>query len=443
MAYPEAVLRRLEAAGAAPGDEVEVTDADGRQWRGIIMDHHEFSAADVLALKLKSGYNVGVSLGSDTPLALAAKAQASAKAAVAPLTASADLPVVAILGTGGTIASFVDYRTGGVVPVSTPDELAAAVPELVHTARVRPTIAFSMFSEDMQPEHWRQLAHQVKAEFDGGAKGVVITHGTDTMGFTAAALAFMLKDLPGPVVIVGAQRSSDRPSSDAAMNLHAAVAVAATADIGEVVVVMHATPDDDVCHIHRGVRVRKMHSSRRDAFHSINAPVLGRVDPATPHSGGTPRVTLTQPVRRATAGPVIVDDAMNERVAMIQSYPGLWPEHILDVVLDGVVLVGTGLGHVANRTFSALQTLSEQGKFVAMATQCLHGRTGLNVYATGRDLQNHGVVPCEDMLPETAYVKLMWVLAHATDHADAVRLFQTDLAGELSPRSPLSPEDAA
>lgn len=431
MEYPAAVARLLTGAGADLGDEVEVTDREGRAWKGLVMEHHAFSAPDVLTLKLASGYNVGVAIAEGATVALVRKVPRREKAPRAP-AAEPGKPLVSILATGGTIASYVDYRTGAVTPVTTPEELAAAVPEIVHLAQVRTRIVFSMFSEDLQPEHWQRLAREVKAEFDAGAQGVVVTHGTDTLQFTAAALSFFLQDLPGPVVIVGAQRSSDRPSSDAQMNLHSAVAVAATTDLGEVVCVMHADTSDTGCFVHRGTRVRKMHTSRRDAFQSVNGVPLGRVDfPA----GARPLVTLTEPYRARGKGPVKLDEAVTERVAMIQSYPGLWPEHIADVVLDGVVLVGTGLGHVAARTFPALEKLQKEGKFVAMASQALNGRVNLNVYSTGRDLQRLGVVSAEDMLPEVAYVKLMWVLARAKSREEAVRLFTTPVAGEMSERT--------
>lgn len=432
MEYPDAVARLLRDAGADLGDEVEVEDADGRTWRGLVMEHHAFSGEDVLTLKLGSGYNVGVRVAARTPLRLVRSVARAAKAPREPASAPGK-PRVDILATGGTIASYVDYRTGAVHPVTRPEELASAVPEIVHVADVRTSIVFSMFSEDLQPEHWQKLAAEVKRSFDGGARGVVVTHGTDTMQFTAAALSFFLHDLPGPVVLVGAQRSSDRPSSDASLNLHAAVTVAAQADLGEVVVVMHEGTSDTRALIHRGTRVRKMHTSRRDAFQSINALPLGHVD--VKPSEGEPRVTLTEPHRKPAAGPVRVDDAMNERVAMIQSYPGLWPDHIESVVLDGVVLVGTGLGHVANRTFPAMEKLQKEGKYAFMASQCLNGRTNMNVYSTGRDLLRLGVIPCEDMLPEVAYVKAMWVLAHATTRDEVVRMFLTSVAGEIDARS--------
>ncbi|HVM45354.1 MAG TPA: Glu-tRNA(Gln) amidotransferase subunit GatD, partial [Candidatus Thermoplasmatota archaeon] len=436
MQYPPALARLLSEAGADLGDEVEVSAGDGRVWKGLVMEHHAFSAPDVLTLKLASGYNVGVSVAEGARVRLLRKLERKARVPVVPQAAE-DKPLVSVLATGGTIASYVDYRTGAVTPITKPEELAAAVPELANVARLRTKIVFAMFSEDLQPEHWQKLAREIKAEFDAGARGVVVTHGTDTLQFTAAALAFFLSDLPGPVVVVGAQRSSDRPSSDAQMNLHCAVVTAATTDVGEVVVVMHGGMTDDDCLIHRGTRVRKMHTSRRDAFESINALPLGRV-------GGSPPVArLEQPYRKASRGPCRVDEAMNERVAMIQSYPGLWPDHIESVVLDGVVLVGTGLGHVANRTFPALEKLQREGKFVFMASQCLHGRVNMNIYSTGRDLQRLGVIPCEDMLPEVAYVKAMWVLARAKTREEVERLFLTPMAGEIDARTDVASADDA
>lgn len=435
MEYPPAIARLLHEAGADLGDEVEVISPDGRVWKGLLMEHHAFSAPEALTLKLASGYNVGVQVIDEdaaraASVRLVRKVERRAKPPTAPVPGD-DKPRVSILATGGTIASYVDYRTGAVTPITTPEELAAAVPEIAKLARVSTRIVFAMFSEDLQPEHWQTLAREIKREFDAGARGVVVTHGTDTLQYTAAALSFFLSDLPGPVVLVGAQRSSDRPSSDAPSNMHAAVAVAATTDLGEVVAVMHAGMADDECSIHRGTRVRKMHTSRRDAFHSVNAPPLGRVK----FVDGQPKVQLTEPARPRAKGPLRVDEAMNERVAMIQSYPGLWPDHIESVVLDGVVLVGTGLGHVAKRTFPAIEKLHKEGKHVFMASQCLHGRVNMNVYSTGRDLQRLGVIPCEDMLPEVAYVKAMWVLAHAKSPEEVIRLFTTPLAGEMDSRS--------
>ncbi|HET6399259.1 MAG TPA: asparaginase domain-containing protein, partial [Candidatus Thermoplasmatota archaeon] len=203
--------------------------------------------------------------------------------------------------------------------------------------------------------------------------------------------------------------------------------VAATTDIGEVVVVMHEGSSDGVCAIHRGNRVRKMHTSRRDAFRSVNVAPLGRV--------AGDRVELTGSYRRSTGGPTRCDAVWDEEVSMILSYPGLWPKHIEDVVLKATVIVGTGLGHVAQRCLPGVEAVLKRGAFVVMASQCIHGRVNMNVYSTGRDLLRMGVLPAEDMLPEVAYIKMMWILGHTTDPAEVRRLFLTNLAGELGEAS--------
>jgi glutamyl-tRNA(Gln) amidotransferase subunit D len=443
--YGPVVQTLLERAAAHVGDEVEVDTADGRTIAGLVMEHHAFSAPNILTLKLKTGYNVGVALDEGSKVRLLRHVEPAAPKPRA-LPASPGLPTVAILGTGGTIASYVDYRTGAVHPATRPEELAQAAPEIFEVANIRARVIYQVFSEDLQPEHWQRMAREVKAEFDQGARGVVIPHGTDTMSFTAAALAFFLKDLPGPVVLVGAQRSSDRPSSDAGINLRAAVRVAAQTDVGEVVVVMHDETSDGACAIHRGVRVRKMHTSRRDAFRSVNARPLGYV------RGDA--VELREAYRKATPGPVEADTALDEEVSMIQSYPGLWPDHLGKVVLRGVVLAGTGLGHVARRNVDMVRAITS-GKnsdgsprlrydgrvagegFVVMASQCIHGRTNMKVYSTGRDLLAAGCIEAGDMMAEVAYIKLMWILGHTKDRAEVIRRMTTNLVGELDPRTPI------
>jgi glutamyl-tRNA(Gln) amidotransferase subunit D len=404
-----------------PGDRVRLTLPDGAAFEGVLMPRHAFSGPDITTLKLASGYNVG--LAADGARVEVLEKGKPRTVPTLELAEDPGKPTIALLGTGGTIASFVDYRTGGVSPATRPEELAAAAPDVFAVCNVRAEVVLNMFSEDMQPEHWTKIAERAAWHLNHGARGVVIPHGTDTMHYTAAALAFCLKDLSGPVVLVGSQRSSDRPSSDAAQNLVAAARVAATTDLGEVVVVMHETTDDARCAFHRGVRVRKMHTSRRDAFQSINVPPLGAVDGDLVH--------LDQPYRKATKGPTRADARWDEEVSMITSYPGLWPNHIEDVVLKATVLVGTGLGHIARRCLPGVQKVLDRGAHVVMASQCIHGRVNMNVYSTGRDLLQMGVLPADDMLPEVAYVKMMWILGHTQDPAEVRRLFLTDLAGEL------------
>ncbi|HEV8361170.1 MAG TPA: Glu-tRNA(Gln) amidotransferase subunit GatD [Candidatus Thermoplasmatota archaeon] len=421
---PEKLIRD---AGAQPGDVVEVRAAKG-SFRGVLMPHHDFSAGDIVTVKLSTGYNAGVRVDADSTLELVQRATKHAAQRTLP-TRKPGLPPVSLLGTGGTIASYVDYRTGAVHPATTAEELTFAVPEIFEVADVRPRVVFQVFSEDMTPQHWVQLAKEVAAEFAAGARGVVVPHGTDTLAYTAAALSIMLRDLPGPVVLVGSQRSSDRPSSDAALNLRGAVLAAAQAELGEVVVAMHATASDAALALHRGTRVRKMHTSRRDAFQSVNCAPLGEVRDG--------RVTIAQHARPPGKGPVRVEAELEEDVALVQAFPGMRPEHLERAAGKGLVIAGSGLGHVPQRLIPTVAKLTKRGTLVAMSSHCLNGRANMRVYSTGRDLLQAGCIDAGDMLPETAYIKLMWALARARSREEAIRLFATGLAGELGERTPL------
>jgi glutamyl-tRNA(Gln) amidotransferase subunit D len=234
------------------------------------------------------------------------------------------------------------------------------------------------------------------------------------------------------VVLVGSQRSSDRPSSDAALNLISAVRVAAASDLAEVAVVMHGSTEDDFCLVHRGTRVRKCHTSRRDAFHSINEPPLALVR-------GSEIQYLRDDYRRSSGeGRVRVDARFDPRVVLIKATPGASSDLIraaVDRGYHGIVLEGTGLGHAPHSMFDGIKLAVEQGIPVVMTSQCLWGRVNMNVYSTGRDLLNLGVIPCEDILPETAYVKLMWVLGHTRRPERVADLMRQNLAGEISERT--------
>src|SRR2546425_11319549 len=279
MDYPPRIRAVLDHSKATQGDVV-VVQAKGERYEGTLMPHHGFSGEDILTLKLPNGYNIGIAVGDIESVEVAAKPPATRAERHLPAPTK-DKPTVAVLGTGGTIASYVDYRTGAVHPAVTAEELVFSVPELLEVCNVRARVIYSIYSENLKPENWQRLAREAAKELESGAAGVVIPHGTDTLHFTTAALSFMLRDLMAPVVVVGAQRSSDRPSSDAATNLLGAARVA-TADLGEVVAVMHGETSDSFGTIHRGTKVRKMHSSRRDAFRSLNATPLGRVHPDAP-----------------------------------------------------------------------------------------------------------------------------------------------------------------
>lgn len=415
---------KLQEIGAEVGDRLQVTKK-GDKKEGILMPHHEFSDDDIINIKLDNGYNIGLAVDKDTKIILVKKHKDVVKK-TKKIPFDSDKPTVSIIGTGGTIACYVDYRTGAVHPASSAKELAFSVPEVFDICNVKAKVSFQIFSEDMEVPHWKKLANEVAKELNNGAQGVVIPHGTDTMGYTSAALSFMLKNLSGPVVLVGAQRSSDRPSSDAVQNLLSAVTVASESDIGEVVVVMHGKISDSFSYIHRGTKVRKFHTSRRDAFQSVNDDPIGIVQDG--------KIKIQNDYRRKKVGKVVVDDKMDSDVAMVYSYSGLKPEDTPE--RRGIVLVGTGLGHVPEKIIPRIRELSKRGTIFVMSSQCFFGRLNMNVYSKGRDLLKTGVIiPGEDMLPETAFVKLMWALGHSKNKEEVEKIMCTNIAGEISSRT--------
>jgi glutamyl-tRNA(Gln) amidotransferase subunit D len=326
----------------------------------------------------------------------------------------------------------VDYRTGGVRPALSAGDLYSVVPELSSRANIKAEVLFSVFSENITPHHWTHISEHVATRIREGVAGVVVAHGTDTIGYTAAALSFALQNLPVPVVLVGSQRSADRPSSDAATNLIGAVEVAAKAPFAEVVVAMHETVSDKIIVLHRGTKVRKCHTSRRDAFKSINSQPLARID-------GCKLTMLSENYKpRDMSREMTVRSEFNEDVALLKFYPSIRVEMIewyVDHGFRGIVLEGTGLGHVSKDYFHAIAKALEKDVIVAMTSQCIWGRVNLNVYDTGRDLLKLGVIPLGDMLPETALVKMMWVLGQTIDVEAAKRLLAENVANEISHRT--------
>ena len=427
MSYSESLSKTLESLGAEEGTKLSVV-RDGRTTVGTLMPHHEFSAPDILILKVKSGYNVGIKITPDTEITVLEKPVVRQKAE-GKVEFRKGLPKLVLIGTGGTIASYVDYRTGAVHPALSTSDMVNAVPEIREIANIDARVLFSIFSENMHVEHWQQLAEAVAEELNNGADGVIIPHGTDTMGYTAAALSFMLGDVSKPVVLVGAQRSSDRPSSDASSNLMACARFCTKADRAGVYVVMHDTSGDDSFAVHIGTRVRKMHTSRRDAFHSINAAPAAHLDKEG-------KIVLNTDGPRVSDDKVVAKTGMERRCVLLQYYPGMDPELFEDIFMKskGVVIAGSGLGHVNSNMIPLIKKACDNGTVVVMTSQCLNGRTNLNVYNTGRDMLNAGVITVLDMLPETAYVKLMWALANTSSPEEAKKLMQTPLAGEMSER---------
>ena len=344
------------------------------------------------------------------------------------------LPVLSILSTGGTIASKVDYRTGAVSPQFSAEDIHEAIPELCTIANIKGRVVYSILSENMRAEYWNKLAAEIYREIKNGAEGIIVTHGTDTMGYTAAALSFMVRT-PVPIVLVGSQRSSDRPSSDATMNAICAAKVASS-DIAEVVAVMHGSTSDDFCSIHRGTKVRKMHTSARDAFQSINDLPIGKIyyDASDPDKM---RFEFYSSYKKRGEHELELRNKLEDKCALIKFYPGADPA-ILDFFVEhgykGIVLEGTGLGHVSAEWIPSVARAVKQDIPVVMTSQCLYGTVCDRVYDTGRDLLHAGIIEGEDMLPETALVKLMWVLGQTTAMEEVRRLIHENIAGEIKGR---------
>jgi glutamyl-tRNA(Gln) amidotransferase subunit D len=423
------------------GDRVRVERAEGA-YEGVVMPS---TTPEHVVLKLDSGYNVGIDRDDATVELLendVYEVEGGGTEETSEVTFKEDLPTVALISTGGTIASTVDYRTGAVTARFDAEDVLRAVPDLAGRANYRGRVVANILSENMTPDVWQDLARAVHEEIEAGADGVVVMHGTDTMQFTASALSFVL-DTPVPVVFTGSQRSADRPSSDNVMNAVCAVE-AAKSDCAEVLVCMHASGSDDACALHRGTRVRKNHTSRRDAFETVGNEPLGKVDYDTGEvsfrrerearsasdgsSGQRPRDYRERGAADLSLRPDLHDD-----VELLKFTPGMGPE-ALDLVegKSGVVIEGTGLGHVHTGWIDRIAELVESGTVVAMTSQCIWGRVCDRVYDTGRDLLDAGVIEAGDTLPGTAKVKLMWALANADDPAEAMG---ESVAGELTERS--------
>ncbi len=431
--YGESVKNLLEASGVEVFDEVLVETSDGVRLKGVLMPRPEVGDPEVLVLKLENGYNIGIHVDRVSSIKSVGRREPAPLVELTLPRGVEKLPKVYFIGTGGTIASRIDYKTGAVYPFFSAEEIYSMVPELEEIAYIRAETLFSIFSEDMTPRHWQKLAERVAEVYRKEApRGIVVAHGTDTMHYSAAALGFALRSAPGPVVFVGAQRSSDRPSSDSAFNVIGAVVAAIEAPFAESVIAMHGSVSDDVILVHRGVKARKMHTSRRDAFMSINALPLAEVELPSR------RFRLLASKYRARRDEVEVKPRFSEKVALLKYYPGMDPSHLEWVIENGyrgVVLEGTGLGHVGSRLHGAVRRAVKEGLIVVMASQCIWGRINMNVYRTGVELLRAGVIPAGDMTPETAYVKLSWVLGQTDDVEEAVKLFEENLSGEYEERS--------
>ena len=430
--YKGEALELLKKYNVRVWGSAEVETSRGT-FKGTILPRAENDDDKHIVMKIITGYNVGIDTRTITSMKETGYKKANYKIPEKEFPVTPGLPQVKLFGTGGTIASRLDYRTGAVIPAFSPGELYGAVPELADICNLETEKVFAVFSENMGPKQYVSLAKAIGKEIEKGVDGIVIGHGTDTLHHTGAALTFMCQNLPVPVVLVGSQRSSDRPSSDAALNLMHAMKTAGHSDIAEVLVCMFGPTSDEYGLLHKGTRVRKMHSSYRSTFRTI---------------GDTPVAMVSRkeivPIKsdynhRRKDKNVKIMPYFDDRVTMLYYYPGMKPD-VLDAMVDagykGIVFVGTGLGHVNKELYPAIERAQKKGVHMYMTLPTLWAIVHMFVYDTGRDMMAKGIIPAGNMLPEVAFIKLGWALGQTDDPEEVKKLMLTPVNDEITSREP-------
>ena len=389
-----------------PGDYVKLGLAK-REVEGRVLESHD---SEIVLLKLKSGYNIGIPKESISRYKVVRRFKESPDDFK--ISTGKGKPSIGLIVTGGTIASKLDSQTGGVKPITDIKDFAKVYHTLFEKVNIKKMeVPFIELSENMSSAHWIKIAEKVKEILDDKEiQGVIVTHGSDTLHYTSAALSFFLRDLNKPVVLTFSQRSVDRASSDAEMNLKCAVEMALS-DCAEVIIVGHASTNDDFCYALPGTKVRKMHTSRRDTFKVINDSPIAKIQNG--------KVEFLSEYRPRNKERTNLDAKFSDKVALVKFYPGQKPD-ILDFYkgnYKGIVVEMTGLGHVAsgdvkNSWLSKIKKLTKEGFVICAAPQTVYGRLNPKVYSSGRDLEKAGIIYLEDMLFETAFVKLGWFLGH-------------------------------
>jgi glutamyl-tRNA(Gln) amidotransferase subunit D len=417
------------------GDKVLVKTSE-EEYEGIVIESYE---PEILILKQKSGYNIGINKEKIKSVKVVEKFK-DKKEKIPELTQDKRNPRIMIMHTGGTIASKVDYTTGGVKSQISPSELLALFPELKEMANIDSKLLFQMFSEDMRPEHWIKIAKEVEKEIKKGVDGIIITHGTDTLHYTSAALSFMLKNLGIPVLLIGAQRSSDRGSSDAFLNVYCAVKFICESDFSGVDICMHSGSSDNSCYILQGTKARKLHASKRDAFKAVNCKPIAKV------SRENIEFFRKDYIKKDKNRKSELDAVFNNNVTIIKIHPGITAKELeMYKDYDGLIIEGTGLGHLSvnrldketeenEKILVVLEKFVRKGMIIIIASQCIFGTTNNNVYSTGRKLKTIGTLEAKDLTAETAFVKLGWLLGHDWKKEFIKEKFSQNLIGEFNER---------
>ena len=417
-------LEFLKSKHIAVGDSVKIL-AD-LTYSGIIMPRYEHNDDKHIVLKLRSGYNIGLEIKKIISIEKIKPTEKIIEK-IEEVKSMEGLPKILLLSTGGTIASKIDYRTGAVTPVLTAEELNSSVPELAKIANIDAKVLFSEYSENIMPEHWLKIAKKINEHFKSDYSGIIIAHGTDTMHYTSSFLSFALAGFPLPIALVGSQRSSDRASSDAALNLIGAVKFLVECNTNGIYIVMHQDENDDAIACHIGTRVRKNHTSKRGAFQTVGDNPAFIVYNNEIHRNMKDDFFTTREYKQKIK--------LNQKVALVKYHPGYDPnmlKTVIDAGYKAIIFEGTGLGHVGKNMYPVIKIANERGIFMGMTSQCIDGRVRMTVYESGRDLLSLGIVPLEDMIPEVALVKAMWATGNSENHDELKEIMLNKIASEFS-----------
>ena len=416
---------------------IEIKTNDGHIFSGLIMPSTD---KKILSLKLNSGYNIGIEKSKIKSSKLLKKLKEN-KVNLEKIKINPQYKNVTILHTGGTVASKISYKTGAVAPNFTPEELVSMLPELKNMVNIKSRLISNIFSEDIRFYHYNIIAKEIEKEIKLGTDGIIITHGTDTLALTSCALSFILENLNKPIIFVGAQRSSDRPSSDVAFNLISAVNFIIKSDFNEVGICMHSNSSDNSCFILPACKTKKLHTSRRDAFKSINSKPIAEIT----NKGD---VKFFSEYKKKNHSNKIKLRLFNEKlkIGILKSHPNMFSFEIINCnKYNGLVLEGSGIAgnfpinNIVNQTkehkliFNELKKLSQKIPIV-ISSNCVFGRINMNIYDTGRKMQDIGIIGnFSDMITETAFIKLSWLLSNFKKN-EIKELFLKDFRGEISKR---------
>jgi glutamyl-tRNA(Gln) amidotransferase subunit D len=389
-----------------PGDKIKLRTKT-KTWEGYTLESYD---PEIILLKLESGYNIGIRENEILDAKIIEKAKLST-VNKQPLTLNKQLPNIVIIITGGTISARLDPTTGGTTWTDK-EEILNIAPELNKICNIiKIESPFLKASEDMSFPEWKKIAETCEIYLnDKTIDGIIITHGTDTLHYTSAALSYFIKDLNKPIALTYSQRSIDRASTDAALNLLCA-AKFATSDIAEIALIGHKDTNDNICLAMPARAVRKMHTSARNTFKIINSEPIAEITPE--------KITILKTFNARNNKEPKIDTKFSDKIATIKITPDQDPsiiEYYQQQGYKGIILETTGLGHVPGKSskFNWLPKIKkaiDNGMIICATAQTIYGRLNPNVYSSGRELQKTGIIFLNET-SETAFVKLGWVLGH-------------------------------